>query len=89
MVIIVIFDESFSSFVTLVHCKVSFVTSLLIELARQNHSLAIYIVSAAQYKYRQQTIAGAIVFTALVLFGCYNGSSGTYMVLYSYAWEPT
>ena len=43
MMIIVILQKSFSSFVTLVHCKVSFVTFLPTELARQKHLLAIYI----------------------------------------------
>ena len=41
MVIIVTLNRFFRSFVTLVHCKVSFVTSLPTELARQKHSLAV------------------------------------------------
>ena len=41
MVITVILNRSFSGFVTLVHCKVSFVTYLPTELARQKHSLAV------------------------------------------------
>ena len=43
MVIIVTLNKFSRSSVTLVHCKVSFVTSLPTELARQKHSLAIYI----------------------------------------------
>ena len=41
MVIIVIFNRFFSSFVTLVHCKVSFVTYLSTELARQKQLLSV------------------------------------------------
>ena len=43
MVIIVTLNKFSHSFVTLVHCKVSFVTSLPTELARQKHLLAISI----------------------------------------------
>ena len=41
--IIVILNRSFSSLVTFVHCKVSFGTYLPTELARQKHTLAIFI----------------------------------------------